>query len=111
VSCFILEFANGAIGRAQSTFEGTRNTYLEITGTRGYVRAYEWNTVGADIRIETFLDGKFDTRMIHNADNYALEIQAFAECILNNTPVPVPGSEGLANQRIIDLVNSPAKKN
>jgi predicted dehydrogenase len=109
VSCFVLEFANDVIGRALSTFEGTRNTYLEITGTRGYVRAYEWNTVGADIRVESFLDGKLETRTIHNADNYALEIQAFADCILNDTPVPIPGSEGLINQRIIDLVNSSPK--
>ncbi|TFG17229.1 MAG: hypothetical protein EU530_10955 [Promethearchaeota archaeon] len=53
--------------------------------------------------------GRFGEKLIVPAfkddDNYRLQIDAFADCILNNTPVPIPGEEGLINQKIIVEVN------
>jgi predicted dehydrogenase len=35
-------------------------------------------------------------------DLYEKEVTAFSECIINNTASPIPGEEGLINQRILD---------
>lgn len=102
---FLLHFEGDTLGRASATYQGSRNTYLEILGTRGYIRAFDWNLPNHDVNIEINLDGKFEKIIIHNIDNYASEIDAFANCILNNTSEPISGMDGLINQEIIDLVN------
>lgn len=105
-SSFLMNFDKGFIGRVNSSYLGSRNTYLEIFGTKGYIRTYDWNNINTAVRVEIQVDGeKMETKSIKNHNHYAVEIDLFAQSILNNTPVPVSGEEGLKNQRIIDLVN------
>jgi predicted dehydrogenase len=105
VVSYLLEFEGNILGRATATFEGPRLTYLEVLGTKACVRAYDWNNTDSDVRVEVYNGKDIQLKMIHNEDNYALEIDAFAQGILTNSPVPVPGEDGLINQRYIDLVN------
>jgi predicted dehydrogenase len=35
-------------------------------------------------------------------DLYREEVERFAACILNNSDPPIPGEEGLKNQRVLD---------
>jgi predicted dehydrogenase len=102
---FILHFEGDIIGRASATYEGSRNTYLEVLGTRGYIRAFDWNLPDSLVRLECNLDGIRSEKEIQNLNNYVAEIDAFADAIKNNTDEPISGKDGLINQEIIDLVN------
>jgi predicted dehydrogenase len=102
---FILNFENGFVGRACGSFFGPRHTCLEIYGTDGFIRAFDWNIVGRKVEIIKEISGKSQVYEIKNDDHYRMQIDAFAQSILNNTPVPIPGEEGQTNQKIIDLVN------
>lgn len=108
IATYLLEFEHQFTGRITSSYIGTRNLYLEIFGTRGYMRAFDWNPIfqisQQPIRVEQELDGKFERSMINNEDHYSLMIDAFAQAIKNNLPSPIPGEEGLKNQKIIDMV-------
>ena len=104
IATYLLDFDHDFTGRITSSYIGTRNLYLEMFGTRGYIRGFDWNPILQDIRIEQELDGKFERRTIGNADHYMLMIDAFAEAIQKDQPPPIPGEEGLKNQKIIDMV-------
>jgi predicted dehydrogenase len=102
---FTMSFKNGFVGRATGSFFGPRHTCLEIYGTDGLIRAFDWHIVGRKVDIIKEIDGKMQEYTVTNDDHYRKQIDAFAECIINDTPVPVSGEEGLINQKIIDLVN------
>lgn len=105
-SSFLMQFDHGFVGRVNSSYLGSRNTYLEIFGTKGYIRAYDWNNVNTPVRVEMQIEGgNVEIKTIQNHNHYAVEIDLFAHAILNNMPVPISGEDGLKNQRIIDLVN------
>ena len=105
VATFLLDFDGDFIATCESSFRTTRNLLLEVFGDRGYVRAYDWNENFRKVRVETEIDGTFSRYEVENGDMYADQVDAFCKCISGDGPNPVPGHEGLVNQRIIDLVN------
>jgi len=105
IASFTISFESGTIARLTSAYEGPRHTYLEVYGSTGFVRAYDFNLLPADVRVEGEIGSEAFSTMITNEDPYTKEMDAFAEAVLAGTPVPVPGEEGLENQRIIDMVN------
>jgi len=104
-AAFTLNFSNGFVGRAVGSFYGPHHTCLEIFGTEGFVRAFDWHIPFRKVEIMKEIGGKHQTYEITNDDHYRLQIDAFAQSIMNDTPVPISGEEGLINQKIIDLVN------
>lgn len=107
LAAFTVSFDNGVVGRATASYEGPRHTFLEAYGTRGYARAFDFQPANVPVQVESEIDGTLDRYTIQNEDHYALEMDAFAWAIANGRPVPIPGEEGLANQRVIDLVSVP----
>lgn len=106
VATFLLNFANGAVGRCLSSFMGKRNLFLEIFGRKGYIRAYDWNHNFDDIRIEQEIEGDFKRFTIRNDDMYTNEIEDFCAALRGEQEVGVTGTDGLINQKIIDMVNT-----
>ena len=102
---FNMRFENGFVGRATGSFYGPHHTSLKIYGTEGYVMARNWHIIWRNVEIIKKIGGKTQVYEIKNEDHYGIQIDAFAQSILNDTPVPIPGEEGLINQKIIDLVN------
>lgn len=102
---FTISFENGFVGRATGSYYGPRHTCIEIYGTEGLIRCFDWNIVGRKVEIFKEIAGKSQIYEMINDDHYRIQIDAFAESILNDTPVPISGEEGLINQKIIDLVN------
>ncbi|MFX0100652.1 MAG: Gfo/Idh/MocA family protein [Candidatus Hodarchaeota archaeon] len=105
VASFMLEMDKEFTAICVSSFRGTRKLLLEFFGEKGYVRAYDWNENGQKIRVESDIGREFKQYEVQNGDMYSLEIDDFCRCIRGEIENPIPGSEGLINQRIIDLVN------
>ncbi len=105
ISTFIMRFYNHVIGRSTSSYFGPRTTTLEIYGEKGFARAYDWNLYPKNIEVHQLLEGKEKKIEIYNSDYYSVQLDEFSEAIEKNTTVPVPSSEGLKNQEIIDMVN------
>jgi len=110
VACFLLEFKNGIIGKATSSFLGKRNLYLEVFGENGFIRAYDWNENFKKIRVEMSIDSKEKIIYIENKDMYTEEIDDFCLYLQGKKECPISGQEGLINQQIIDLVNDEYRK-
>jgi glucose-fructose oxidoreductase len=105
VATFLLDFDGDFIATCESSFRTKRNLLIEVFGEKGYVRAYDWNENFRKVRVETEIEEKFSRYEVENMDMYAAEIDAFCRCIRGEKPNPIPGIEGLVNQKVIDLVN------
>ena len=103
-----LRFSRGTVGSIYCSYESAiRRSYIEIVGTEGAISAYEYTRSGIPIEVRV-VRGEKD-RIVEDRiepfdlpDLYEREVTLFSECILNNTPSPIPGEVGLANQRVID---------
>ena len=94
---FQLQFADGSTAECRASFNDKYNK-LRIEGTQGWIEmdpsyAYEG------------LKGKTDkgSMNIPNVPQQALQMDDFADCIINNKPTRVPGEMGM---RDVSIVNS-----
>ncbi len=104
-STFNLNFKNGFVGRATGSYYGPRHSSIQIYGTNGMVRCFDFHKLHTKAEIFREIGDKSQIYTMEVEDHYTLQLDDFAQCIKNNTPVPVTGEDGLINQKIIDLVN------
>ena len=104
-----LEFSKGALGSVACSFDGpVRHTMLEVVGTEGLAYALDF-TAGeqsSTLCIEKRTGGPApETKTVAiDIPNLSIEeISAFSQCILENSPSPIPGRDGIENQKVLDL--------
>lgn len=108
VDCFvsgILEFAEGtATFNASTKVEG--NQYMEASGEAGGLRiAVPFSPLGdAATQIEIKHSGQTEIIELAPSDQYREMADAFAQSVFQQTGVPTPLGDALANMRVIDSV-------
>ncbi len=103
-----LRFSRGVLATIVTSYEAPfRRSLLEVTGTDGRVSAEDFTRSGITTALEITpgVNGEQGNRQrepveVHNL--YEDEVTRFSSAILDGTPVPVPGEEGLANQRVLE---------
>ena len=101
---FTLHFANGTRGYGKTSFAEGMNE-LKITCENGW---YELRPFQAYNGVTgTTSDGRMLNKSIPNQQARQMDDDALA--IINDTPVMVPGEEGLADIRIVEAIYSAAK--
>lgn len=104
-----LQFSKGTLGSIACSFEGPlRHTLLEVVGTEGLAYAYDFTgsdqpTVLHVGKRAAAATPKTESVSIHVPNLYIEEVSAFSRCIMEDTPSPVPGIEGIENQKVLDL--------
>jgi 1,5-anhydro-D-fructose reductase (1,5-anhydro-D-mannitol-forming) len=103
-----LRFSRGTPGSIYSSFDAPyRRIVLEIIGRDGVLTAENFTLSNTTVSLNITLakNGTASETQIENIDVpnlYEKEITFFAESILTNTVSPIPGEEGLKNQRVLD---------
>jgi Predicted dehydrogenases and related proteins len=84
-----------------------RRTYIEVLGEKGILSAENFSWSGSTLSMKVMLgendkiiELRKETIVVPNI--YEKEITLFSDCILNDTASPIPGEEGLKNQRVLD---------
>jgi predicted dehydrogenase len=84
-----------------------RRTYIEVIGEKGILSAENFSWSGNTLLLKVMLgendkiiESREETIVVPNL--YEKEVTLFSKCILNNTTSPIPGEEGLKNQRVLD---------
>ncbi len=103
-----LRFSGGVLATIVTSYEAPyRRSFLEVIGTEGTLSAEDFTRSGisTELEIVTGINGERGDRtrepvVVHNL--YEEEITRFSAAILDGTPLPVPGEEGLANQRVLE---------
>jgi len=103
-----LKFSRGTAGSIFCSFVSPlRRIILEAIGQEGIVSAenFPLSNIKGEIRTTFGSNGaaaETKTETVDVPNLYEKEVTAFSESILNDSPVPIPGEEGLKNQRILD---------
>ncbi len=104
----VLEFPGKRAAMVSCSFEGFGNGFYSVIGRKGVIEAPRGIIQGLGTRIGESLiiimdpDGRRTEEAIPHFDHYQLIVEAFADAVLNNTPVPLPMSDSLANMRALD---------
>ncbi|MFF2446634.1 Gfo/Idh/MocA family protein [Neobacillus sp. NPDC058068] len=98
------------------SFDATLKHEYEIIGTKGTIRvpyAYRPDLNAGNGMVQIYLDNEYKEFII-NGDQYLLEVEHFADCIINNREPSYTGEDSLANLKVIDsliekLTNQPVQ--
>jgi 1,5-anhydro-D-fructose reductase (1,5-anhydro-D-mannitol-forming) len=103
-----LRFSKGVLASIYCSYAAPiRRSILEIVGTEGTLFARDFTRSEMTIPL-TVTQGKADREVETRVEAivvpnlYVDEVTRFSSSILNNTDSPVPGTEGLKNQYVLD---------
>lgn len=104
----ILQFPDKRLAQFTCSFATAPAGYYEVSGTKGQMcldPAYEYEE---SLAMELTVRGKHSRRKFKRSDQFAAELEYFAECIRKNEPPEPDGYEGLADLRIIEAIRDSA---
>ena len=107
---FRLEFPSGAILHGSSSYGAVISSLLFIQGSKGWISlapAFPFDE-------ERYLTGKLQGRLLQRkfaiVDEFAPEIDAFAQAILSNRAVEPDGEQGLRDMKILHAIYKAAEQ-
>ncbi|TWI70014.1 putative dehydrogenase [Pseudoduganella lurida] len=114
-SCqFILRFPSGFIASCSTSYAAHKSQMFRLNAAEAWAEmdpAYAYN--GNKLKITRVVEGKEQASDIglKEKNQFAAEMDHFAECIQQNRDVHTPGEEGLQDQRIIEAIYESARTN
>jgi 1,5-anhydro-D-fructose reductase (1,5-anhydro-D-mannitol-forming) len=102
VAAITLEFAKGTLGTVLVSTRADYRTPLEVVGERGVLYADNGLIVDNPIELRLRQGDKQSITTVSNAEAYGLQVDAFADALEGRAAFPVPATEGLINQEILD---------
>jgi predicted dehydrogenase len=103
----IARFPSGMTATLTSGYDMHRSAFLRVEGSDGFAEmdpAFGYH--GSKLRFARLMDGR-DTELqpsIPDKDQFALEMDHMALCVLQDQKPHTPGEEGLQDQRIIEAI-------
>jgi D-xylose 1-dehydrogenase (NADP+, D-xylono-1,5-lactone-forming) len=81
--------------------------YIEVIGEKGVLSAenFSYSNTTSVLKVMTVQNGKVNEmrdETIVVPDLYEKEVSLFSQSIIDNSPSPIPGEEGLINQYVLD---------
>ena len=112
-SCqFVLRFPSGFIASCSTSYASHKSQMFRLNGSDAWAEmnpAYAYN--GIKLRISRVVEGNEQTSELQSdgKDQFAAELDHFAQCIQQNKDVHTPGEEGLQDQRIMEAIYESAR--
>ncbi len=103
-----IKFSKGTTAGIHCSYDSPiRRTFIEVIGDKGILSAENFSWSNNTLKLNIFIgdNDKINDKqeeIIIVPDLYEKEVTLFSECIINNTESPIPGEEGLINQRFLD---------
>ncbi|MDP2070749.1 Gfo/Idh/MocA family protein [Methylotenera sp.] len=111
VTSGILDFGQDAEGRARFghfdiSFERSRKSEYEVVGTKGWVKCHAAWVFQNDVPVISWAleDGKSAEERFAPSNHFALEIEHFGDCVLNNKAPHLTFTDAKANCKAIEAV-------
>ncbi len=109
---FTLRFPSGAIANCMSSYGTHRLSRLKLMGSSAWAEMeHAFDYQGQNLRVSLLADGMDQTAeiSIEPKNQFALELDHMAQCILHNVTPRTPGEEGAQDQRIIEAIYEAAR--
>jgi len=109
---FVLRFPSGFIASCSTSYAAHKSQMFRLNGSEAWAElnpAYAYQ--GIKLKVSRVAEGKEQTSEIQAEDKnqFAAELDHFAECIQQNKEVHTPGEEGLQDQRIMEAIYESAR--
>jgi glucose-fructose oxidoreductase len=104
---FQLRFPSGILANCTSSYGGGFNRF-RVTKPRGSAELDPASSY-TGLRMRVFRGGAIEERILPQRDHFALEMDHFAACIVNNTEPLTPGEEGLKDLRVMMAIYEAAR--
>ena len=108
----VLDFGGGGSALILSSLAQPYRHHVRLLGTEGDITIPQAFVVQPDAQVDvvhTDADGRDETHRIEPADEYQLEVEDFAGCVLSaRAPEVVSHADTLANMRVIDALYASA---
>jgi predicted dehydrogenase len=112
-SCqFVLRFPSGFIASCSTSYAAHKSQMFRLNGSEAWAEmnpAYAYN--GIRLKVSRVVEGKEQGSDIAGDDKnqFAAELDHFAQCIQQEKEVHTPGEEGLQDQRIMEAIYESAR--
>ena len=102
----ILEYDDGAMAHVNGSFDAPEVQRYRVEAENGWVAAEPAFNVPADepAALTYEIDGREGRERFAPTDQYAQQVEAFADCVDRGIEPPTGGSEAVANMRVIDAL-------
>jgi len=104
-----LRFPSGLVVQVASTYSAAIYSFLNVQGEKGWVSLSPAFTFEEERQLVGKVDGRSIRRTFPVLDEFALELDAFAQAIQTGTPVEPDGEQGMADVAIIRAVYQSAR--
>jgi predicted dehydrogenase len=112
-SCqFILRFPSGYMATCTTSYAAHKSQMFRLNGAIAWAEmnpAYAYH--GLKLKLTRLVEGKDQASdiQIEEKNQFAAEVDHFAQCIKQNKEVHTPGEEGLQDHRIMDAIYESAR--
>lgn len=109
-AAIVLQFQKGILGSIFCSFTaGYRRSFIEVRGTDGTLSAFDFTRSAMPVILHRVhahegepLQPQIEQFIVPNL--YAHEVRLFVDAVRGAIPNPIPGEEGLKNQRILEQI-------
>ncbi len=109
-AAIVLQFPTGVLGSIYCSFAGGyRRSFIEVRGTDGTLSAFDFTRSAMPVilhRVHSHdgepLQPHIEQFIVPNL--YSHEVQLFVDAVRGTAPNPIPGEQGLINQRILQKI-------
>ena len=104
-----LRFPDDRVASFVCSFGGSSASEYQVVGTKGVLRLDPAYSIGEDLVHSLTVKGKTTTRTFPGRDQFAAELLAFSDCVLNDSEPEPSGEEGLADVRVLEALDESAR--
>lgn len=107
---FRLRFPRGLVMEASASFDAALSSFLQIHGEEGWAALNPAFTYSEDRRLFGVVKGKWIEKRFKVMDEFALELDAFSDCIRRGREPEASGSEGLRDVAVMQAIYKSARE-
>lgn len=105
---FMLRFPSGCLANCTSSYGYQGTNRIRVIGDKGFLDM-EPATAYRGIRLRVTANGKYEEKKFETGSQFALEMDALSQNVLNNAAPRTPGEEGLADLKWITAIYESAR--
>jgi len=108
----MLDFGDGKRGHFEISFECSRRSEYDITGTKGSIKCHTVWQLPGDVPVISWFtdDGRRGQEQLIPANHFVLEIEHFSDCVSHDKAPLLTLADSKANCRAIDALLESAKQ-
>ncbi|MDA8586971.1 Gfo/Idh/MocA family oxidoreductase [Rhodobacteraceae bacterium] len=103
----LLQFPSGAVAHIWSSLESDPASQFKVTGTRGAIVLSQLSDESASITIAA--QGGEEVLTMQSPNRFAVQLDAFSNCVLSGKPPEFPAEDGARNMAAIEALYQSAQ--